>query len=266
MAPSTNVVELLGIESAIMDLHRTAVFVELGAAAVTFVGTLIVAAPYGRHTRAGWGPTVSARTGWMLMESPAVFATTAFFAAGGHRTETVPLALLSLWLFHYVRRAFVYPLRMDARHHRMPVLVVLLAMAFNLLNAYVNAAQMADRGVYPTAWLVDPRFLAGTAIFFVGWRVNVEADARLARLRSASDHRYQIPRGWLYELVSCPNYLGEIVEWLGWALLTWSLAGLAFALYTTANLLPRALAHHRWYRACFPDYPKGRRALVPWLL
>ena len=65
--------------------------------------------------------------------------------------------------------------------------------------------------------------------------------------------------------MSCPNYLGEIVEWCGWALATWSLAGLAFALYTAATLRPRALNHHSWYRQRFPDYPPERRALVPYV-
>ena len=46
----------------------------------------------------------------------------------------------------------------------------------------------------------------------------------------------------------------------------WSLAGLAFAVFTVANLLPRALATHRWYRAQFPDYPPQRRAVVPFLV
>ena len=72
-------------------------------------------------------------------------------------------------------------------------------------------------------------------------------------------------RGGAFELVSCPNYLGEILEWCGWALATWSWPGLAFALYTIANLAPRAVTHHRWYRETFPDYPPKRRALVPYL-
>jgi hypothetical protein len=67
-------------------------------------------------------------------------------------------------------------------------------------------------------------------------------------------------------LVSCPNYLGEIIEWSGWALATWSLAGAAFALYTIANLAPRAVAYHRWYRESFNDYPPARRALLPFIL
>jgi protein-S-isoprenylcysteine O-methyltransferase Ste14 len=77
---------------------------------------------------------------------------------------------------------------------------------------------------------------------------------------------YKIPRGGFYSVVSCPNYFGEIMEWIGWAILTWSLAGLTFAFWTTANLLPRAISHHKWYKEQFEDYPEKRKALIPFLL
>jgi protein-S-isoprenylcysteine O-methyltransferase Ste14 len=70
----------------------------------------------------------------------------------------------------------------------------------------------------------------------------------------------------MYRWVSCPNYFGEMLEWIGWAIATWSLAGSAFAIFTIANLLPRALANHRWYQTEFPDYPSDRRAVIPGLL
>ena len=85
-------------------------------------------------------------------------------------------------------------------------------------------------------------------------------------LRKPGEAHYSIPHGGFYRYVSCPNYLGEIVEWIGWAILTWSLAGLAFAVFTIANLLPRALAIHRWYRKEFSDYPATRKAVIPFLL
>ena len=49
-----------------------------------------------------------------------------------------------------------------------------------------------------------------------------------------------VPHGPLFRLVSCPNYFGEIVDWSGFALATWSPGGLLFALWTAANLVPRA--------------------------
>jgi protein-S-isoprenylcysteine O-methyltransferase Ste14 len=82
-------------------------------------------------------------------------------------------------------------------------------------------------------------------------------------MRREADGAYVVPRGILFRRVSCPNYLGELIQWCGWAVATWSLAGLTFAVWTAANLVPRAHAHHRWYRERFPDYPPERRALLP---
>jgi protein-S-isoprenylcysteine O-methyltransferase Ste14 len=95
--------------------------------------------------------------------------------------------------------------------------------------------------------------------------IHIQSDELLRNLRNTSGSGYKIPRGTLFKYVSCPNYLGEIIEWFGWALLTWSWAGLAFALFTVANLAPRALANHRWYQKQFPSYPPDRKALAPFL-
>jgi len=100
-------------------------------------------------------------------------------------------------------------------------------------------------------------------VFFIGLAINWWADEVLRNLRAPGESGYRIPKGGLYELISCPNYFGELLEWFGFALAAWSLPGLAFAVYTAANLVPRALAHHRWYREHFPGYPSSRRALIP---
>ncbi len=62
-----------------------------------------------------------------------------------------------------------------------------------------------------------------------------------------------------------PNHFGEIVEWAGFAIIAWSLPALTFAIWTFSNLVPRALNHHDWYREHFQDYPKKRKAVLPWL-
>ncbi len=247
------------------EFHRALVFVELALGLITFVALWFVVAPYGRHARGGFGPHMNARVGWFIMECPALFGFLGFFLLGANRFAPAPLALASLWCLHYGQRALVYPLRMPASAKPMPALVVGLAISFNILNASVNAPQIAAYGRYESHWLTDPRFLIGAAVFLIGFLVNLRADAVLRELKRTSDGRYRVPSGALYDLVACPNYLGEIVEWTGWAIATWSLAGTAFALYTAANLVPRAAEHLAWYRRSFPDYPKSRRALVPWL-
>lgn len=233
------------------------------AGLVTGTALLFVDAPYGRLARKGWGPEIPARWAWMGMESPAVFVMCALFFAFGP-SSTVPFAMLALWLLHYGQRTVVYPLL--AKGRPVPLTVAGLAFAFNVFNGWMQAGWIAEHGVYGPSWWADPRFLLGTALFLVGFGINVRSDAILRGLRAPGERGYRIPRGFLYRWVSCPNYLGEILEWFGWALLTWSPAGLCFALYTVANLGPRALASHRWYHRTFDDYPAERRALIPFVL
>ena len=245
--------------------YRVLVFLELALAVPTFVVLNVIPAPYGRQARAGWGPAIPARLGWVVMESPAPLLFLAVFWRGAHRLGLVPLVLLGMWLAHYGYRAFGYPFLLRPGR-RLPVTVVLLGFAFNTLNASVNGYAVSSVDGHQPGWLADPRFVAGAALFAGGLALNGYADRTLRNLRKPGEVGYRIPRGWAFDRVSSPNYLGEIVEWTGWALATWSLAGLAFAVYTAANLAPRALTHHRWYRQQFPDYPPQRRALVPYLL
>ena len=245
--------------------YRQLVFLEIALAVVTFVALRFITAPYGRFVRDGWGVTVPARVGWLVMESvsPLVFA--AVFWTGPRRLDLVALVLFAMWQSHYLYRAFVYPFLLRGGR-RMPVAVVLLAIAFNVLNASINAYWIGWYRQYPDGWLADPRFLIGAALFAGGLTLHVWADRQLRRLRASNSTGYQIPYGGAYRWVSCPNYLGEMVEWTGWALATWSPAGLAFALYTVANLAPRAVDHHAWYHRQFPDYPANRRALIPYVV
>ncbi len=235
---------------------------------LSFVALLVLKAPYGRHRRRGWGPQLDTRLSWILWESPSVFAFALFFFLGSRAMQGLPLLFFVLWQAHYLQRTFIYPLRMRAgAGHRTPLLILGLGAGHNLLASYLNASWLSEHGPgYAGEWVTDPRFLAGLALFAAGYAINRHSDALLRRLRRPGEGGYGIPRGGLFRWVSCPNYLGEILLWSGWALATWSPAGLAFALYTAANLVPRALAHHLWYLREFPDYPRGRSAVIPFLL
>jgi len=225
-----------------------------------------VTAPYGRHARRGWGPTIPSRWGWIVMEAPAAIVFGACFILGGAgKTITTGIFFL-LWEVHYIHRAFIYPWSRRGGGKSMPLAVIGMGLFFNGVNGYINGRYLFTlSGGYPSAWLLDPRFLAGLGLFLAGFVINRRSDMILHKLRRPGETGYRIPHGGLYRWISCPNYLGEIVEWVGWAVATWSLPGLAFAAWTAANLAPRARAHHRWYRQRFPDYPAGRRALMPGL-
>jgi 3-oxo-5-alpha-steroid 4-dehydrogenase 1 len=233
-------------------------------AALTFVGLFFSVAPYGRHSRAGWGPTLPSRLGWLIMEAPAALLMAVFFLIGPYNRPPTAWVFLLMWEAHYIHRAFIYPWTLRERGRRMAVSVAAMAFFFNLVNGYMNGRYLFGlSGGYPAAWLLGVRFLAGLALFLTGFVINRWADRKLLKLRSDGGAGYSIPQGGLYRWISCPNYFGEIVEWFGWAVATWSPAGLTFALWTAANLAPRAYANHRWYQRTFPAYPARRRALLP---
>jgi len=233
-------------------------------AVVIFISLFFVVAPYGRHIRKDWGSTMDNRLGWLIMEaaSPLVFAVC--FALGSNSITLTEILFLGLWEAHYIHRAFIYPSRIQGGAKRMSATVISLGLLFNSGNAYLNGRYIFTfSGGYANQWLADPRFIAGVGIFLIGFVINRQADHTLRNLRQPGESGYRIPYGSLYRWISCPNYFGEIVIWVGWAIATWSLPGLAFAVWTAANLVPRARAHHAWYHEHFHDYPSERKALVP---
>jgi len=238
------------------------------AALASFASLMFATAPYGRHEgQRRAGPTLPVRVAWIVMESPSVFAFAYFFAVGAHSTQLVPLMLFATWQAHYVHRTLIYPFQMRVgANSSMPVAVVAMGVIYNTANSFVNATWISTYGAYPTGWLADPRFVVGLAVFVAGYVINRHSDAVLRALRKPGETGYKVPRGGLYEWVSCPNYLGELLTWTGWTIATWSLAGLSFAVFTAANLVPRALANHRWYHDKFDDYPPARRAVIPYIL
>lgn len=254
--------------------HRELLILILVLCPLVFGGLQLLPAAYGRHKKTKqsplWGPGIPTRWAWVIMECPSSLGFAAFYFMGADALKLAPLLLFLMWQSHYFQRSFIFPFRIRTRPgDTTPLAIPVLAVSSNLVISFLNAAILSWPDVgpgYATAWLWDPRFLVGAALFVYGYHTNRKADAMLAALRKPGETGYKIPRGWLYEKVSCPNYLGEFLVWTGWAIATWSWAGVAFLLWTLANLVPRALVNHRWYREKFPDYPANRKAVIPYLL
>ena len=225
-----------------------------------------VTAPYGRHYKSGWGISMSNRWGWLIMESVSFIVLSIFFLSAPGRTSMFARFAYILWSLHYIHRSFIFPFRTKTGGKLIPVSIVLSAVFFNVINAGTNGFYLGYLENYSDSWFSDPRFLIGIVLFSTGALVNVRSDNYLIKLRKDSTQGYQIPGGGLFEYISCPNHFGEMVEWIGFAVMCWNLPVLAFAVWTIANLLPRAWSHHHWYRKEFKDYPSDRKAVIPFLL
>lgn len=250
----------------LFSLLLLAVF--LGAV-LLLVFLLCVDAPYGKRERPGWGPAINPRLSWVLWEAPAFFSFLLTYINGQHRDAPAAILLAMVFLLHYFHRTFIYPFIIRVKPgSRSPLVLLVAAMSFNAINGWLNAYFITELGqhLWSNDWFLDWRFIIGVILFIAGFIVAKDSDHRLRNLRRPGESGYKIPYGGAFRFVSCPNYLGEIVEWSGFALMAWSPAGLAFVCFTAANLLPRALASHSWYHENFTEYPLSRKAILPGVL
>jgi 3-oxo-5-alpha-steroid 4-dehydrogenase 1 len=236
------------------------------AALVVFAVLFVVDAGYGQYASRRWGYAINNRVGWVIMEIPVVILFAAYWLVSRRTFATTPLVFFALFNLHYLQRTFVFPLLIRG-NDTMPWSIILFGMMFNTANAYMQGAWifvLSPDDLYTPAWLTTPQFVIGVTVFLAGFVVNVHSDHVIRTLRQAGDTAFHIPRGGLFEYVTAANYFGELVEWVGWAIMTLSWSGFVFALWTFANLAPRASRHHRWYVEQFgAAYPKGRRRMIP---
>ncbi|KAL6100178.1 srd5a1 [Pungitius sinensis] len=235
-------------------------------AACTFVTLLFENVPYGRYATSRYGFPVNARLAWFVQELPAFLVPLCLVVwTSSGKTSLLPNRLLiAMYFCHYVHRSLIYPFLIRGGKPT-PFASFALAVVFCIYNGYMQIRYLSHYAEYPADWVTHPRFIAGSLLWLLGWVVNVHSDHILRSLRRPGETGYKIPTGGMFEYVSGANFLGEITEWAGFALAGHCIHSSAFAVFTTVVLGSRAVAHHKWYLAKFEDYPKHRKALVPFL-
>lgn len=244
-------------------------------AVIVFIALFFFKAGYGYLSSSNWGPKVNNRLAWVLMECPAFFFMLLYTLKYAHEgadtgNESIVLYVMAgFFLVHYFQRSFIFPFLMRGKSE-MPVLIMLMGMTFNTLNSYIIGAwlyEYAPAGTYTADWFVSPQFITGTLIFITGMLINLDSDHVIRHLRKPGDTRHYIPRKGLYRYVTSANYFGELTEWVGYAILTWSPAGLLFAIWTFANLAPRAKSLTEKYEQEFGDEYRvlHKKHLIPFI-
>ena len=258
-----------------MNLYYTIMICMAAMAVVVFIALFFFKAGYGYLSTSNWGPKISNKVAWILMEAPAfcfMLYYTLKFAFSGVETgnsKVVLYLMAGFYLLHYFQRSFIFPLKMRG-NSTMPIAIMLMGLTFNTLNAYIIAGWLyseAPAGMYGTAWLWSPQFIIGTVLFFAGMAINLHSDHVIRNLRKPGDTKHYIPRKGFYKYVTSANYFGELTEWIGYAILTWSPAGLLFAVWTFANLGPRAKSLTEKYELEFGEEYKAlnKKHIIPFI-
>lgn len=238
-----------------------------GIAVVVFIALYFVKAGYGMFRDNRWGLAINNKVAWVLMEAPVFIVMCILWWNSARRFEMVPLICFLLFQLHYFQRSFVFPFLMKGKS-RMPIVIMLMGITFNVLNGFMQGEwlfYLSPEGLYSTAWLTTPQFIIGVALFFIGMAINLHSDNVIRHLRKPGDTRHYLPAKGMYRYVTSANYFGEIVEWTGFAILTWSAAGVVFVWWTFANLVPRANAIYHRYQVEFGDAMSNRKRIFPFI-
>lgn len=118
-----------------------------------------------------------------------------------------------------------------------------------------------------------PCHMIGVSLFLWSSYVQFDSHRILAQLRKDTTGRiyttkYSIPRGKWFDLVSSPHYMAEILIYLAITIVlggkspTWWMV----FLFVVTNQIFVGMFNHSWYLKTFSDYPKSRRAIIPYVL
>ncbi len=239
-----------------------------------FFSLYFIPAGYGKMSNGKWGISFNNKVAWLLMECPTVIVVSVLFILNFYRSFSTEqylsrLFVLSFFVLHYVYRSFIFPLLLRGKS-QMPITIVLMGAVFNTINAFLISwwtFYICAPNFYTYSYFKSPFFIVGSILFFTGWIANIDSDAYIRSLRKAKDSKHYFPHRHLYKYVSSANYLCEIVEWLGFAILTQNPATLLFFFWTCANLVPRSHAIHKKYRLEFPDEMKAHKIkrIIPFI-
>ncbi|KAK9467704.1 3-oxo-5-alpha-steroid 4-dehydrogenase-domain-containing protein [Lipomyces arxii] len=122
---------------------------------------------------------------------------------------------------------------------------------------------------YPrTTYSYTPRLFSDSS------RVRALASSSTARITSPFSRTSsmsglaarRMPKGYGFDLVSCPNYFFELLSWTSVTLITRSFASLLFLVASGLQMWRKAAKKHEMYKKEFgAHYPKFRKVLIPFV-
>lgn len=260
---------------ATSETYYSVLYAAYAVSFFAFIGSLFIIAPYGKFGSESYGIELDPRLGWWLMEVMATVSFVTFYPRGPNAQNTVPMIFAGLYAIHYLNRGWFFPLSIrvsaGSAKAKFSWMVSASGIFVTSMHGYLNAMWYSKFCTYlDWDWFWSPTCLIGLLLYQISFWSTIRCEYIMRNLRDSDPKpgspRYKIPRGFLFEYVTSPQYFTELCGFFGWAIMTWSPAGLYIFLISAANLIPRAIQTHKWYREKFgDDYPSKRRILIPFI-
>lgn len=175
------------------------------------------------------------------------------------------------WTFHYVKRILETIFVHRFSHATMP-----LSNLFKNCSYYWGFAffvgYFVNHPLFTPASFGDTQIYIGLFLFIISELGNFSIHIALRNLRPAGTRERKIPYPTsdpltlMFNCVSCPNYTYEIYAWLGFCIMTQALPALFFTVAGGLQMVIWALAKHRNYKKEFPNYPRNRTSIIPYII
>lgn len=212
---------------------------------MTIGWTVLLGTPiyYGRLSSSLSKILINPKIAWFLFEVPNLIWVFYFLL---FKHASVSLGLL-LFTIHYINRDILYPLSLKTTT-KVPLEIILTCILYTSANGYLQCVGF-QKGFEPNQALQ----LIGVALFGIGMWINIKSDRMLQQAKesagssdSTGKKKYVVVKGFLFDLISSPNYFGEIIEWFGYYLVCQHSEALLFAVATLDILIPGAIKRHQW--------------------
>ncbi|OLY85233.1 putative enoyl reductase [Smittium mucronatum] len=179
-------------------------------------------------------------------------------------------AMFFMAIFHYLKREYETLFVHRFSHGTMPF-SNLFKNCFHyyvlggVLLAYFNYMPSGGLGTPVADNMSSFRIAISILLFIASEFSNYSTHVTLKNLRPAGSTVRKIPYGYGFDMVSCPNYLFEILSWLSYAIISPSYFTWLFIIVSSAQMYLWAVKKHKAYKKEFPNYPKSRKALFPYI-
>ncbi|SOV78210.1 3-oxo-5-alpha-steroid 4-dehydrogenase, putative [Plasmodium sp. gorilla clade G3] len=180
------------------------------------------------------------------------------------------IQICSLWflLFHFIKREFESLFIHRFSNATMPIIRVPINCGHYWLLCGVSIGYYLFHPLYkPYDIQSKPYCVYG--LFFVLLILeflNLKCHLILRNLRPRGTKNRGIPHGYGFNHISCANYFYESLIWIIFSLITNTLTGYVFSFVATTQMTIWALKKHKNYKREFPNYPRNRKAIFPYIL
>ena len=191
-----------------------------------------------------------------------LYALTYFIACAtrGELSCKIHIAFV-MWIIHYVKRILETIFIHEFGDMTMPVFNLFKNCTYYYSFALAVGINVNFFDVYNPPVIV--------AFGLIGMIVSIISNGYchwiLKHLRPPGTQIWAMPKGFLFDYITCPNYFCEIMTWIFFNIMVGlNIAGIAFSCCGIWQMLQWANERHNKYKKMFPDYP-NRWVLFPFI-